>query len=99
MAVITKMPSAAIVNGFKGTLDFYVHQGTLCVRKWPSSPGHNRAPAVEAQWSIFTTATRLWNELSQDIREAYNQMAAGLHLTGRDIFVKGYIKTLWLELE
>ncbi|GAI21985.1 unnamed protein product, partial [marine sediment metagenome] len=61
MAVITKMPGMAIVNGFKGTLDFYVHCGTNCVRKWPRSPGHSRAPEVEAQGKItgpFSLATK-----------------------------------------
>lgn len=99
MAKLVKLPSLAVINGFKGTIDFYLNMGIPCARSWPSSPGHDRAPAVEEQWPIFTTATRLWNELSQEVRDAYKQMASGLHLTGRDIFIKGYIKTLWLHLD
>jgi len=99
VAKITKLPGAAVISGFKGTLDFYVWKGIACVRSWPRSPGHRRTPAVEAQWPAFATATRLWNDLSPEIREAYKRMAAGLHLTGRDIFVKAYLSPLWLHLE
>ncbi|MBA7570586.1 hypothetical protein ES708_12339 [subsurface metagenome] len=99
MAKIGKLPGAAVISGFKGTLDYYVWKGIACVRKWPRSPGHRRTPAVEARWPAFATASRLWNDLSPEIREAYKRMAAGLHLSGRDIFIKSYITPLWLRLE
>ncbi len=99
MAKLTKLPGAAIIGGFKGTLDFYVWKGIVCVRRWPRSPGHRRAPAVMARWPAFTTANRLWTQLSPEIIEAYKRMAAGLHLTGRDIFIKSYITPLWLRME
>ncbi len=99
MAKIAKMPGLRVISGFKGTLDFYVHDGQACVRKWPRSPGHKRAPAVEARWPAFATASRLWNELSPEIQDAYYRMSAGLRLSGRDIFIKGYLSALWLHLD
>ncbi|GAJ24730.1 unnamed protein product, partial [marine sediment metagenome] len=75
MAKITKMPGMAIVAGFKGTLDYYVHCGVNCVRSWPRSPGHDRAPAVEAQWAAFSWAASNWKELALPVKEAYNHMA------------------------
>lgn len=93
------MPSAAIIGGFKGTVDFYVHRGQPCARKWPRSPGRKRAPAVEAQWPAFAWAASYWNELSQEVRDAYSQMAKGTYLTGRDIFVKNFITAQYLTLE
>ena len=99
MAKLPKLPSLAVINGFKGTVDFYVHCGIACARAWPRSPGHRRAPAVEATWPAFTTATRLWNQLSPEVREAYNQMSAGLRLSGRDILIKGYLNSAWLHLD
>ena len=99
MAKITKMPGLRVISGFKGTLDFYVHCGQACVRSWPRSPGHKRAPAVEARWPAFATASRLWNELSPEIQDAYYRMSAGLRLSGRDIFIKGYLSALWLHLD
>ena len=91
MAKITKMPGLRVISGFKGTLDFYVHDGQACVRRWPRSPGHRRAPAVEAQWTAFTEASRLWNQLSPEVREAYSRMSAGLRLSARDVFMKFYL--------
>lgn len=99
MAKIVKMPSMAIVNGFKGTIDFYVHQGQLCVRKWPRSPGHDRAPAVQAQWPAFAWAATNWNSLTPEIQDAYKTMASGTNMTGRDLFVKGFITPTFLVLE
>lgn len=99
MAKITKMPSMAIVNGFKGTIDFYVHRGQPCVRSWPRSPGRDRAPAVEAQWEAFAWAASNWNALSPGVQEAYNRQAQGTNLTGRDIFTKSFITPLIVRLE
>ena len=99
MAKIGKLPGAAVISGFKGVIDFYVWKGIACVRQWPSSPGHWRAPAVMAQWSAFTQATRLWQLLSPEVQDAYKRMAAGTHLTGRDIQVKSYLSPLTIHLE
>lgn len=91
MAKITKMPSLAVIGGMKGVIDYYVHDGQPCARKWPRSPGHFRAPAVEAQWSAFTWAASNWNSLSPEVRDAYKTMASGTNMTGRDLFIKGFI--------
>jgi len=98
MAVIPAMPSEAIISGFKGTIDYYLHWGIACVRKWPRSPGHFRAPAVEAGWLAFTEASRLWIILSPEIQRAFEEMASGSGLSGRDMFercyLSGYKKTI-----
>lgn len=94
MAKITKLPGLNIIKGFRGTLDFYVWMGIACVRSWPRSPGRKRAPAVEAQWSAFSEATKLWSQLSPEVQDAYNRMAAGTHLTGRDLSVKCYLTNM-----
>lgn len=97
MAKITKLPGMDIISGFKGTLDFYVHMGQPCVRSWPKSPGHDRAPLVQAQWPAFTIASKAWAYLAPEVQSAYNRMSAGLRLTGRDIFIKSYIKSPLLD--
>lgn len=99
MAKITKMPSLAIIDGFKGTLDFYVHDGQPCVRRWPRSPGHVRTPAVMAQWQPFEWASQNWNSVSAVVQDAYKRMAAGTHLNGRDLFVKCYLSPVIIRLE
>ncbi len=91
MAKIKSMVADDIIAGFKGKLDFYVHDGQACVRTWPRSPGKRRAPAVEAQWSVFTEAARLWNEIPQVVRDAYERMASNTGLSARDMFTRSYI--------
>ncbi len=91
MAKLTALPEQAIISGFKGTIDFYLWRGIPCARKWPRSPGHRRAPAVEAQWAAWTIATRLWNELDQYVQAAYVATAASTNLSGRDLAEKAYL--------
>lgn len=99
MAIIKKMPGQKIIDGFKGTLDFYVHMGLNCVRSWPKSPGHDRSPPVQAGWPAFTWSVKNWPNLALVVKEAYNQQAQGTIMTGRDIFMKSYMKgdSLYLE--
>lgn len=85
------MVGRKVINGFKGTIDFYVYKGQPCARAWPRSPGKKRAPAVMAQWSAFITAAKLWREVSPAIRQAYQDMAVGTNLTDKDVFTRGYI--------
>ncbi len=91
MAKLTAMPSQDIISGFKGKIDFYVYMGIPVARKWPRSPGHKRAPAVEAQWPAFTTAAQIWNQLDEHTQEAYIETASGTPLTGRDLATKAYL--------
>lgn len=95
MAVIKTMPSEAIISGFRGTLDYYYNMGLACVRRWPRSPGHRRAPAVEAGWPAFTAASRLWTQLSPEVQRSYEEMATGTGLSGRDMFQRSYMKGLY----
>jgi len=105
MAKLTALPSLAIIDGFKGVIDFYVnHQscdpevkgsGIPCARKWPKSPGHLRAEAVMSQWSAFTYASREWGNISAEVQEAYKAMAKGTGLSGRDMFTRSYLKGLY----
>jgi len=105
MAKLANVPALDIISGFKGVIDFYVNyqsgnrevagKGIPCARRWPRSPGHRRAPAVEAQWSAFSTAASLWNQLSDEVQDTYNAMASGTGLSGRDLFTRGYITGLY----
>ena len=105
MAKLLALPSQAIISGFRGVIDYYVHHqtcpaetgevGTPCARLWPRSPGHRRAPAVEAQWSDFSFAASHWNDLAPEVRNAYNRMASASGLTGRDLFTRGFLGGLY----
>lgn len=95
MVKLLTLPDQAIIDGFKGKIDYYDFLGTTCVRKWPRSPGHNRSPAVKAQWPIFTAAVKGWPLLTDKIQSDYRRWAAASSLSGRDLFIKGYISGLY----
>ncbi|MBA7645920.1 hypothetical protein ES703_53680 [subsurface metagenome] len=91
MTKLTALPHQDIISGLKGKVDFYLWMGIPVARKWPRSPGKRRAPAVEAQWPAFTTASRLWELMSKSLQEAYVETAAGTNLSGRDLAMKAYL--------
>lgn len=105
MARLTALPHEAIISGFKGVIDYYVYRASCdpnvgavsvpCARRWPRSPGHRRAPAVEAGWTAFSYIAGQWNTLDSETREAYNSMASGTGLSGRDMFERAYLKGLF----
>ena len=97
MAKLLVLPEQAIIDGFKGKIDFYQWLGLPVARKWPRSPGHNRSPAVQAQWDTFIDANQLWSQLSPEVQAAYNDLATGTDLTGKDFFVRSYISGLTIE--
>lgn len=96
MAKLSVLPAQAIISGFKGKIDYYEWMGIPVARKWPRSPGKKRAPAVEAQWPVFAYAARLWNLLSPEVQDAYNSMASGSSLSGRDMATKMYINATFI---
>ncbi|MBA7580413.1 hypothetical protein ES708_22304 [subsurface metagenome] len=95
MAKLAVLPEAAIISGFKGKLDFYLHDGVPCVRAWPRPPRRARAPAVQAQWPAFSYAAKEWSNLSPQVQEAYRQLATGSGLSGRDMQVRAYLSGLY----
>jgi hypothetical protein len=95
MARLLSLPHENIIDGFKGTIDFYVHRGIPCARSWPKSPGNRRSPTVMAQWPAFTFAAQEWKNLSPFVQESYNKLATDSGLSGRDMQVRAYLTGLY----
>lgn len=95
MAKLKVLPHQDIISGFKGTIDFYVHNGTPCARKWPRSPGHIRTEQVMAQWVPFTYAVHEWQNINPSVRAAYEQMAHDTGLSARDWFIRSYLAGIY----
>lgn len=91
MAIIKHMVGLKVISGFKGVIDFYYYMGIPCARTWPRKPKAARSPEVQAQWPVFKQAAELFDQISPEIRQAYEQMAVGTNLTAKDIFFRGYI--------
>lgn len=94
MAKVAALPAKGIISGFKGTLDFYIHDGQACVRRWPRSPGKKRSAAVEAQWPAFTYAARLWSTLSPEVQDSFRALSSGTGLSARDMAMRAYLSGL-----
>jgi len=95
MAKLLALPHADIIDGFKGVIDFYVHRGIPCARAWPKSPGKSRSPAVMAQWPAFRYASQEWLNLSDEVQDAYRQLATNSGLSGRDMLIRAYLTGLY----
>jgi len=95
MGKLTAMPRQAIIDGFKGKIDFYDWKGITCFRSWPRKIGPVRAPAVMAQWLAFSYIAGKWLLLTAEMRASYEKMADGTGLTGRDFFTRSYLSGLF----
>lgn len=91
MAKLGALPAQDIISGAKGTIDYYVLNGVAIVRKWPRRGPDTFPPSQRAQWPVFADAVSLWTTLDPSVQAAYNAMASGSTMTGRDMMVKMYI--------
>lgn len=48
-----------------------------------------------AQWPVFAYASAEWNNLTQEVRDAYAALAYGSGLSARDLQMRGYLKGLY----
>lgn len=97
MAVLKALPEQAIISSLKGKLDFYVHQGVPCARKWPHIPPYVRSSKELTNQMPFAWAAANWGALSLEVQSAYNETAQGSSLSGRDLFSKAFIADYFRE--
>jgi len=93
VAKITKLPGQAIINGFKGTIDYYIYMGQPCVRSWPRAPTGERSKAVQAQWPAFTYVNKAYGYLSPAIIEIYRLNVSCTRHTAKDLCVRNFLDT------
>lgn len=92
MARVDKLPERAIIDGFKGVIDFYDHRGIACVRKWPTYRPRKPHAAEAANQQLFALAVQTWPTLSASVKTAWADMAAASTFTGRDAFTSFFMK-------
>lgn len=95
MAKLRVLPSQAIIDGFKGNIDFYEWRGIPCVRKWPRKADPRGIPEVEAHWAAWSYAAKLWSLLSPDVQAAYNSQSSSGGLSGRDLMTRGFLAGIY----
>lgn len=91
MVKLLSMPSQAIIDEFKGYVDFYLWKGIPCARAWPYWPPRDPTPTEKANQDEFSYIIHLYNTVSPEILEAYRLTASGTQYTRRDLFIKAFL--------
>lgn len=92
MAKLLKMPSQSIIDGFKGTIDFYYWKGIPVARKWPVWRPRTATPTEASNQRAFSYVNKAWKGLPANIKTRWNEMAGGTGLTGKDHYVRAYMR-------
>ena len=84
MAKLEALPSQGIIDGFRGSVDFYYYLGIPVARKWPRSPGKTRTPKVEATAQQFAWVQQSLKSASPAIIQSWKDMHPEAPFTWRD---------------
>lgn len=92
MAKLTALPQQAIIDGFKGVIDYYVHKGQVCVRRWPRYTPRPPHPNEGANQQRFAYINQLAPTLPEYVKDQYRLMAVGSPWSWKDLLVQSYMK-------
>ena len=98
MAKLEKLPDKSIIDGLKGTLDFYeIHlnptmsKGIAVCRTWPRYNPENRTQASKDASVIFGYISKAVVLLPFDLQESYRLQVSGTRLTWKDLAIRAYL--------
>jgi hypothetical protein len=90
VAKLRSLPELEVIKGFRGILDFYVHKGIPCARRWPRRPRVPRSPASQQTAALFATAVKAFSSADASVRAAAKAMVSQSDLTWRDAMLRAY---------
>lgn len=91
MVKIAEMPAQHLIDGWKGTIDFFIYKGQPVARSWPHwHPRKPTEPELQAQIA-FGYVNQMAHALPPYIIDQYRRMAASSQCSWKDIFVRGYL--------
>lgn len=101
MARLSALPEQAIIDGFRGVIDFYLCNGIPCARMWPRYKTRDPTPAERAAQERFAYVNKMISQLPDNIRQLYRDMVAGTNYRWNDLAVKIYLSGIptWEEPE
>lgn len=98
MAKLDKMPSKAVIDGFKGVLDFYEfhpfcgsEKSIVVCRTWPKYNAANYPASARLMNAFFAYINQQTYNITPEVMAAYEFMAGGTGLTWRDFMVRCYL--------
>ncbi|KKM95051.1 hypothetical protein LCGC14_1192160 [marine sediment metagenome] len=92
MVKLGALPNRDIIDGFKGTVDFYMYKDTAVARKWPSWTKREPHPDEKVNQNAFAYINRVAGSLPAYIQDQYRAMAVGTPFTWKDLLVRSYMK-------
>ncbi|MBA7527121.1 hypothetical protein ES705_19295 [subsurface metagenome] len=87
MPVIKALPGLEVIQGFKGTLDFYYWKGIPCVRKWPHTPRAHLTQGTLSSAALFAAILKGYALLGGLVKTIYQEAAKDQDRTGRDLYM------------
>lgn len=98
MTVINALPAMSIIDGFRGTLDFYVlcrggAAKTAVVRKWPVTPRSSMTSGTIRAQGPFAAAAIAITKVDQETKDLYSEMAGNTSYTWKDVAMSLYINS------
>ena len=88
MARLVALPEQQIIDGFKGTVDFYLWKDIPCARKWPVWRPRTPTAAEKANQDTFKAIIQAWDSVDATTRQAFTDLAKGTGLTNRDVYIR-----------
>jgi len=95
MAKLEKLPEQWIIDGFKGTIDFYEWKGIAVARKWPVFQPYPFSEAQKDNQAAFAYINKLYSQLSLSVIVGYTLLAARTSQTPKDYIVRAYMKGMF----
>ena len=94
MARLDRLPATAVIDGFKGTLDFYAYKGIPVVRRWPRTSTSGSNPASAAIHAPFARAAQLKPLISDPVKVALDRYRMGGRFIWPDVHVAAFFGRL-----
>ena len=98
MAKLSQLPGQAIIDGLKGTVDFYYWKGIPVARSWPRKTTLPPSPAMLAAQQTFAKAAILYKEQDRVLILYLKDNASSTAKTSKDIFFMAYLSGLPTEV-
>jgi len=76
LAKLAALPNATIIAGFKGKIDFYVHKGIPCARRWPVITGHRSTIGEKRNQNRFRYFQKSLKAYSRGVKDLWRATAA-----------------------
>ncbi len=93
MAIIKLKPHIKSLHGRIGNVVYYHVNGYQYARSY-AMPRNPRTEAQQRNRTTFAEAVRFWQQLSVPEKSWYNRRAAGMPLSGYNLFISMYLKGL-----